>query len=174
MFLFRKKKEIYRTLQMNGSINGETAAEITVDGKVVKSGPLHSGLLFEFITNVQLHGSVEIKIKLYHGGFTITDIRSQYPALINGNVSGFVNFPQPIRQPIAGLTLPLSVTEDLSYQHFMYNGPTQWLIEDHSDQKVIMIDDYYQAAKSGVIRTDWQYKHRTVDIEDLDNIEKHI
>jgi len=174
MFLFKEKKKRYRTLEVYGSINGPTAAEITVDRKVVKSGPLRSELLFEFITDVRFHGSVEIKVKLYYGSFTITKVRAQYPALINDKYHGFVNFPQPIEQPIIGQTLPLHIDKDFSYRHFMYNGPKQWLIEDHLDRKVITIDDYYQAAKSGEIRTDWQYRHRKIDIDDLNNIEKHI
>lgn len=167
---FFNPKESYRTLQTYGIVYGPTAAEVTVDQQIVHSGPLESGLLFKFITNVKVHGAVKVKIKLFYGKFTITHIRARYPALINNKYYGFVDFPQPISQPIIGHIIPLTVDKSLIYEHFMYNGPKQWLINSDSDEQVIVVDDYYCAAKNGIIRTDWQYYHKTIDIEELDNI----
>lgn len=168
-----KPQESYRTLQMFGSVNNDAAAVITVDGNIVHSGPLKSGLLFEFITNVKVHGSAKVNISLTYGSFTITNIRARYPALINNSYSGFVDFPQPISQPIIGYTLPIVVNTDLTYNHFMYNGPKQWLTDSTTNQRVVVIEDYYTAAKTGIIKTDWQYRHKSINIDKLDDIDLH-
>lgn len=167
---FFRIKESYRTLQTYGTVHGPTAAEITVGRQIVHSGPLVSGLLFKFITNVKVHGPVNVKIELFYGKFTITHVRARYPALINNKYYGFVDFPQPISQPIIDCVLPLTVNKSLIYKHFMYNGPKQWLVNSDSDERVIVIDDYYYAAKNGIIRTDWQYYYKPINIEELDNI----
>ena len=170
---FFKPKESYRTLLMFGSVNDSAAAEITVNGTIIHSGPLASGLLFKFVTNVKVHGTVDVNIKLIYGSFTINNIRARYPALINNSYRGYIDFPQPISQPIINHVFPLVVSDTISYKHFMYNGPKQWLTNSKSNQRVVVIEDYYTAAKTGIIKTDWQYYHKTINIDELDNINLH-
>ena len=157
----------YRTLHTYGVIKEDTAAIIRVDNQLVHNGPLNNGLLFEFITDVTLHGKVIVSIEILYGSVTITHNRATYPALVKG-VVGFVNIPQPIVQT----NLPLVVSDNATYEHYMFNGPNQWIINSISTERLVVVDNFYSSVMSGFIRPDWQYNHIPVDLENLNDISK--
>lgn len=148
----------FRTIHTWGTVIGNTAAIIKVQGNVIHAGPLYSGLLFEFITDVKLHGKVSVSIELLYGAVSITHNRVTYPALIKG-IKGFVNMPQPINQP----NLPLDVTNSVTYNHYMFNGPIQWIIDPDVENRVMVIDDFHNAVSTGFITPDWQYDSKPFD-----------
>ena len=140
----------------------DAIADITVDGKLVHSGPISGTRLFEFTTDVSKHGKVTIHIKMQQGSITVTHNRVTYPALVN-RTSGFVNMPQPIKQP----NLPFTVTNEISYDHYMFNGPKQWIISTNVTDNTVVIENFYNAVSTGFIKPDWQYDYYPVDIENL-------
>jgi hypothetical protein len=154
-----------RTIHTFGTTNGNTAATIKVNDQIVHSGPLESGMLFEFVTSVTLHGSVVVSIDMLYGSLTITHNRATYPALINEQV-GFVNMPQPIVQP----NLPLTVTDSAKYNHYIFNGPNRWLIKVDSPTRFVVIDDFYNAFTTSFIKEDFQYAPHIVDVNKLNDI----
>ena len=151
-----------RTLYTYGTLTSDAIADITVDGKLVHSGPINGTKLFEFTTDVSKHGKVSIHIKIQRGSITVTHTRVTYPAMINGTV-GFVNMPQPIKQP----NLPLTVIDEITYDHYMFNGPKQWIISTSVKDNTVVIENFYNAVASGYIKPDWQYDYCPVDIENL-------
>jgi hypothetical protein len=157
----------FRTLHTFGTVNGNTAAIIKVDDNLVHAGPLTSGLLFEFITDVTLHGNAVISIEILYGSLLITHNRVTYPALIRGT-KGYVNMPQPIIQP----NLPLLVENIIIYDHYMFNGPNQWIIDTDTDNQVVVLHDFYNAVSTKFIIPDWQYDAYPVKLDSLDDISK--
>jgi len=154
-----------RTLYVHGTFTSDANADITVEGKLVHSGPVHGTRLFEFTTDVSKHGKVSIHIKMQQGSITVTHNRVTYPALIN-RVAGFINMPQPIKQP----NLPFTVTDELIYDHYMFNGPKQWIISTYTTDNIVVIENFYSSITSGFIRPDWQYDYYPVDIENLNYV----
>jgi hypothetical protein len=157
----------YRTLHTFGTVSGNTAAIIRVNDQIVHNGPLESGVLFNFTTAVSLHGKVAISIEIIYGALTLTHNRVTYPALIKGE-KGFVNMPQPIIQP----DLPLRVTDSLTYNHYMFNGPAQWIVDVDTTNRIVVIDDFYHACNTGFIIADFQYDAYDVDIDKISDISK--
>jgi hypothetical protein len=146
-----------RTLYVHGSATQDAVADITVDDMLVHQGSITSGVLFNFSTDVTKHGSVKVNIKMLQGSITITHNRVTYPA-----TNGYVNMPQPIIQP----NLPNTITDETTYDHYMFNGPTQWII-DETDSTVV-VDDFYSAVVRQFMVPDWQYNNYPVDINNLD------
>jgi hypothetical protein len=151
-----------RTFYAHGTSTNDVIADITVDGKLVHSGPINGSSLFKFTTSVWKHGKVGIQIKMQQGSITVTHNRVTYPALINGKI-GFVNMPQPITQP----NLPFTVTDEITYDHYMFNGPMQWIISTDTSEDIVVIENFYSAIVSGFIEPDWQYDCCPVDVENL-------
>jgi hypothetical protein len=154
----------YRTLHVCGICGNDTEAIVTVDNQIVHQGSMTNGVLFRFKTCVTLHGRVVISITIVKGWLTVTHNRVVYPALIN-KVRGHVDMPQPIVQP----NLPFTVTDQIIYDHYMFNGPFQWLIPSGNGTQVT-ISDFYQSVITGFMSPDWQYDHRRVDLNDLSHI----
>ena len=166
------KSKVFRTLHVHGTVNGTTAATIKVDDKVVYSGPITNGILFNFVTNVKLHGKVKVGIKIWRGELTISNIRVTYPAVINGIRQGLINMPQPISEPLANINkqkimLPLTVNTEIEYYHYMFNGPKQWLILVDQLESLIVIDNFIKMIESGKLHTDWQYRNKSTNINKL-------
>lgn len=154
-----------RTLHTHGTFTSDAIADITVDDKVVHSGPIIGTRLFNFTTDVSKHGKVRVHIKMQQGSITVTHNRVTYPALING-VTGFVDMPQPIKQP----NLPFTVTNELTYDHYMFNGPKQWIISTDNSEDIVVIEDFYDAIVSRFIQPNWQYDYHPVNIENLSHV----
>ena len=154
-----------RTLQTYGTSTTDAIADITVDDILVHSGPLTSSKLFEFTTDVSKHGKVSVCIKMLQGSITVTHNRVTYPALIN-DVVGHVDMPQPIEQP----NLPFTVTSKLTYNHYMFNGPKQWIISTNNTENIVIVENFYSAVMSGFIKPDWQYQYYHVDMENLSHV----
>ena len=157
----------YRTLHTYGIVQEDTAAIVRVDNRIVHNGPLLDGLLFEFITDVTLHGKVIVSIEILYGAVTITHNRATYPALVK-DVDGFVNIPQPIVQP----NLPLLVSKEATYEHYMFNGPNRWIVKSISSERLVVVNNFYSSVMSGFITPDWQYNHIPVDLGNLNDISK--
>jgi hypothetical protein len=155
----------YRTLHTFGTVSGTTAATVRVNNQIVHQGSVESGLLFEFITDVTLHGNVLVSIDIDYGELTLTHNRVTYPALIRGK-QGHVNMPQPIVQP----NWPLVVSKHVTYKHYMINGPTQWLVDSDTDTNLVVVDDFYQACIINLIFGDFQYDAYLVDINKFPDI----
>jgi hypothetical protein len=152
-----------RTLHTFGTAKPNTFADIYVDKKLCYSGLAQTGLLFSFTTDVKKHGFVSITIDVKQGSITLGYNRVTYPALIKGK-PGFINMPQPIVQP----TLETEITESFTYEHYMFNGPTQWIIDSPTNNdETQVVDNFYKAAATGFISPDWQYKNEPVDINNL-------
>ena len=162
-----------RTLYTYGEINSSTSANITVDGKLVHTGILNSGILFSFKTDVSKHGKVVVSIKLSYGSITITNVRVTYPAKINNNF-GLVNMPQPIDQPLQPLLMPFTIDNDITYNHYMFNGPEQWIIDGDLKENIIFIDNFYDSVKFKKIKPDWQYNNIPVELDKINNISSLI
>ena len=121
---------IYRTLRVYGK--SDTELEVTVDGQ-----PVHStgSELFAFVTSVQKHGKVEVDIKT-SGRVTITNVTATYPALFNNEFKGTVTFRQPIESPLVinrQAFNTLIATDRLTYDHIMFNGPTEFGVTTTAD-----------------------------------------
>ena len=159
---FRQITMTNRTLHVYGTASIDAEAVVTVDNNIVHQGNVVGPILFTFTTSVTKHGSVSICIKMLNGSLTVTHNRAVYPARINGE-HGTVDMPQPIIQP----NLPFVVDNELTYNHYMFNGPKQWIISVVDNSKEIVVDDFYQAVVSGFMRPDWQYDYCPVDIENL-------
>ena len=159
-----------RTLDTYGKINSPTSANITVDDKLVHTGILTNGILFSFKTDVSKHGKVIISIELLYGSITITNIRVTYPS----NNNGLINMPQPIDQPLQPLLLPLTIDNDITYNHYMFNGPKQWIIDEGIKENLIIIDNFYDSVKFKKIRPDWQYNNIPVDLNKINDISSLI
>ena len=120
----------YRTLKIHGQYEPETNIKVLVDGNVVKDGIVSDSVLFQFDTDVQLHGKATVDITVISGSITLESVTATYPALFNNTTSGTVTFKQPIDKPMVqfngtGLTIldNVKVTSHLVYDHLMLNGP---------------------------------------------------
>ena len=164
-----------RTLYMHGTThNSEAAAIIKLDNNLIHSGPILDGILFSFITDVTKHGKVSISIEMLYGKITITDIRVTYPALINQRY-GYINMPQPISQPLTdndckSIQLPLEISNNQTYNHYMFNGPKQWIVNHNTDTRLVIIDRMSDAIISGTISPNWGYDCISVDTNRLDDL----
>jgi hypothetical protein len=152
----------FRTIHTWGTVAGDTAAVVKVGKTIIHAGPLCSGLLFEFITDVTLHGKVSVTIEVLYGTLMITHNRVTYPALIKG-IHGFVNMPQPINQP----NLPLTVDSVVTYDHYMFNGPAQWIVDTDVANRVVVVDDFFNAVSTDFIIPDWQYNQKPFDVSTI-------
>lgn len=161
----------YRTFHINGRAD-DSAGTVTVDGVVVHSGIFKDGILFEYLTDSKLHGKVDVMISMTYGSIIIDRVDVTYPAVIGG-MAGFATFPQPIAQPFQPHMLPFAIEGDMEYPHYMHNGPAQWII-DGSPQRETYIEDWKEAYQSGVMKLDWQYKHKPIGgsakIDDLSGL----
>ncbi len=154
----------YRTLQTHGVLNSdEAAALITVDNQIIHTGPLpKQNSLFQFITDVKFHGKVHVKIEMIYGSMTITHVRAVYSATINRS-PGFVSFIQPIKQPLYPLVMPLTINHALEYDHYMINGPEEWIVDQDVDQQYLEIDNVLKWQDLELIRANWNYRAQSFD-----------
>jgi hypothetical protein len=159
-----------RILDTYGKINSPSSANIKVDGKVVHNGILADGILFSFKTDVSKHGKVVVSIELLYGSITITNVRVTYPS----NNNGLINMPQPIDQPLQPLLLPLTINNDITYNHYMFNGPEQWIIDESTTENITIINNFYDSVKSKKIKPDWQYNNISVDLNKINDISSLI
>ena len=148
----------------------DSAGTVTVDGVVVHDGIFKDGILFEFVTDVTLHGKVDVMVSMTYGSIIIDSVNVTYPAVIGG-MTGFVDFPILIAQPLQPHMLPLAIEGDIEYSSYMPNGPAAWII-DGSPQRYIYIEreSMKEAIKSGSIKPDWQYKNKRIDINNIDDL----
>jgi len=152
-----------RTLHTFGEVEPNTIADVYVDGKLCHTGLVSDGVIFNFTTDVQKHGSVSITINVLQGSIVLTHNRVTYPAIVKGK-AGYVNMPQPIVQPNLGIIITGTVT----YNHYMFNGPTQWIVENpNSNDATQVTDDFYEAVARRWMIPDWQYDNHPVDIDNL-------
>ena len=142
---------------------------------------------FEFVTPVTLHGSSTVHINVTKGYVTLVRCTATYPALINGK-NGKVTMQQPIHQPVGIIVdntlqtkkFPITITDELSYQHIMFNGPTLFKVKSkqyynnlylgdvldgqtHPDvEKIETVYDYTPESNDIFSKSDLQYLHDKV------------
>ena len=112
-----------------------------------------------------------MKVSMTYGSLIIDSVNVTYPAVIGG-MTGFVNFPQPIAQPLQPHRFPLAIEGDFEYSHYMPNGPMVWIV-DGSPQRYIQIGNFQEAFKSGSLKLDWGYKHKRIGINDIDGYKRY-
>ena len=161
-------------------------ATIMVDNNIVFTGPISGSKLFTFTTDVTLHVKVKIEVKVHDGSIKIKKCLVTYPARINGLISGFVQFDQPIKNPMTtqfnGNTIALedvTVTDYFCYDHLMFNGPTVWNIQTTNEVDMvpgITIKLKNTDATGSTLVTsivpDWGYEHRQIDVLSVEEIDK--
>ena len=159
-----------RTLHTHGTVDtAEAAGVVMVDDVVVHAGKFTNGILFNFITECSKHGKVHVTIDMLYGAITITNVRVTYPAQVNGS-AGFIDIPQPIDQPFQPNLLPLSIGTYLEYDHYMFNGPAQWIVNWPSTTQTVVLDYINDHMVSGKLGLDWQYQHIPVDQDTVNDI----
>lgn len=103
---------------------------------------------FQFQTSVDLHGSSAVRLNVTKGSITLVRCTATYPAVINDKY-GNVTMQQPIQEPI-GLVrnriletkkFPITITNDFSYQHIMFNGPTLFKVKSKQYYNNLYIGD---------------------------------
>lgn len=158
----------HRTFHMHGRAD-DAGGMVTVDGKVVHNGIFTDGVLFEFVTESTRHGKADVMISMTFGSIIIDKISVTYPAVIGG-MTGFVDFPQPIAQPLQPLMLPLTIDGDIEYSHYAHNGPMVWIV-DAKPQRYIYIESVHEAYTSGSMKPDWQYRFKKIGgVENIDDL----
>ena len=161
----------YRTFNILGRAD-DSAGTVTVDGVVVHNGIFKERVLFEFVTDITLHGKVDVMVSMTYGSIIIDSVNVTYPAVIGG-MTGFVRFPILLAQPLQPHRLPLTIDGDIEFSNYMPNGPSAWIIDD-SPQRYINIEDMKEAFKSGSIKLDWGYKHEPININKMDELSKRL
>lgn len=162
---------VYRTFNILGRAD-DAAGTVTVDGMVVHSGIFKEGVLFEFVTDITLHGKVDVKISMAYGSIIIDSVNVTYPAVIGG-MTGFVRFPILLPRPLQPHSLPLTIDGDIEYSNYMPNGPSAWIIDD-SPKRYINIEDMKEAFKSGSVKPDWRYKHEPIHLNNIEELSKKL
>ena len=127
----------YRTLKVYFESSKYAEFDIQIDGA---SAEIERDY-FQFQTRVDLHGSCSVSIKVTKGFVLLKRCTATYPAIINEQPSQITMF-QPIKSPVALvssneiqiLDFPIKITDQLSYQHLMFNGPSFFIIDCKEDQ----------------------------------------
>ena len=159
----------YRTFNITGRADA-AAGTVTIDGVVVHHGIFENGILFEFVTEVTLHGKVDVRVSMIYGSIIIDCVNVTYPAVIGG-MTGFVRFPILIAEPLQPHMLPLTIEGNIEYSNYMPNGPSAWIV-DGSPQRFIYIENMIEGIKSGSIKLDWRYKHKRIDLNTINDLPK--
>ena len=160
----------YRTLYTCGTSTQGTSATITANGVVVHAGPISGPNLFSFITSVTYNETVRVEI-LVNGSITIDSVRVTYPALINDTTYGFINFPQPIAEPIVIdneiKKFPIKIDSVVSYDHLMFNGPNYWNVTASKTELYNGIMLILPQEEIKITSALWGYDHIKVDLNDI-------
>jgi hypothetical protein len=163
----------YRTLKIYGQHTPNTSIRVLVDDNVVKDGPVDDRVLFQFDTDVQLHGKSVVDITVISGSIILESVTATYPALFNDTTIGTVTFKQPIDKPMVQFknnTLSIldniEVTDHLVYDHLMLNGPnvvkitTSDLVSVYDNMNFNTNGDIRLAFKNGFfLHIDTQYDY---------------
>lgn len=122
-----------RKFTVYGTVTPNTDIKVLVDSDICKDGIVDTEEIFSFYTSVDLHGKVDVTINVLSGSLVLTNTVVTYPAIINNTV-GFVNFDQPIKNPMLDSNLveleniSLAAGESIRYYHITLNGPDYWQV----------------------------------------------
>jgi hypothetical protein len=172
----------FRTLKIyfNTSLHAEFSIHIDGVPAEIKEN------YFEFQTPVDLHGSLSVSIKVTEGFVTLEKCTATYPATVNNQLSQ-ITMQQPIKNPVGlishneiqTLEFPITITEELSYQHLMFNGPSRFIIKCDEDSRNLYLGNVLDGDLNPYIKSiDTIYNYApqpndlfsTSDLEQLYNV----
>ena len=127
----------YRTLKVYFESSKNAEFNIQIDGAATEIERDY----FQFQTRVDFYGSCSVSIKVTKGSVTLERCTATYPAIINDQPSQ-ITMSQPIKSPVALvssdeiqiLDFPVKITDQLSYQHLMFNGPSYFIIDSKEEE----------------------------------------
>ena len=155
-----------RTLIVYGDVHEATLLKVTVGGLIVKHGLIPPGKdveIYSFEDTVERHGKLPVSVELETGSFTVTKVRSMYPAVIRSDeeiVTGNVIFDQPICNPLYTYdngVHPIDPRIDSStlFNHLFFNGPSYWQVDVNDvHEKVIDLGRIHEEEPGGGVKLD--------------------
>ena len=151
-----------RTLKVYFKKDSDANFDITVNS--IKAEIFDN--FFSFETDTSFHGSYTITIIVYSGMLNLTRCTATYPAIVNGT-QGNITMEQPIKYPIAVVkdkkietySFPTTITNKLTYEHLMFNGPSYFVVDTESKDTSLYIGDLLENINENVTRIETVYNY---------------